>query len=134
MSDSIKFTPAPDNTIPTYDNATSYSDVFMVGALQLTSKPTFPDNSTHYRHYQTDKAGLELASMKASEIVNSLHDAIKVIGILTAYADLEGIQHHQADIGWLIAGLSELAGDVNDAHLDMKHSIANYDRYAEGKK
>lgn len=133
-SSAIKFTPAKGKSISNHCGITSYSDAFLIGALELTAQQTFPDENTFYRHYQTDKKGLELASMKAGELVTALHIAIKTIGVLMVYCEEEQIQQHQDNIGWLIAGLSELASDVSEANLNMQESISNYDRCAEGQK
>jgi len=128
MSNTMKFTHAPTGEINVMEGKTSYADIFKIGAMTISSETKYPGGSFYFTQYPTDKAGLEIVSMKSGELLTSLHDAISVIGVLMANADAEEIQDELSSIAWVFTGLSELAEMVSSSRDDMEHTLAVYDQ------
>ena len=124
MNDKIRFNYAPEAHIEAQNGSTSFSDLFIVGAMALSAKSVCPGRMG-FSQYPTDREGLKLTSMKADELLDALHDAIKVIGVLMAYAGPEEIAEEFQTISWLIAGLGELSGMVARASDEMDHALSS---------
>jgi hypothetical protein len=108
----IKFTCAEDGKIPFNSGHTVFSDLFMIGAFASTKTIKHDGGNTYYR-YPTDAEGLESLSAKAAEVANDITDTITSLGMVLAYTDREVGNRHINNLAWLIAGMGELATQLN---------------------
>lgn len=133
MSSSIKFTLGEDGAIDTQNGDSALSDIFLVAALNHTSKMVYPENEEPTREYATDIEGLGTAVDKAGQIVASLNSSIESISSIMACANQDDIAGHVQEIMWLISGLSSLANEVHHASQNMQFSLKQA-RKQQGEK
>ena len=126
----IKFTNAPDGEIEYCKGHTVYTDLFMLGAVALTSRYQYTKDDIEYE-FATDAEGLKTLIMKSNETLEFMQDAIVALGLVMTDRDSEHVNENRNELNWLVIGLTELStlvaknlSDMNCALRSLKVSEA----------
>jgi hypothetical protein len=118
----IKFTCAEDGKISFNSGHTVFSDLFMIGAFAST-KALKNDGGNVWYGYPTDTEGLKSLSAKAAEVSDDITDTIVSLGMVLAYTDREVGNRHINNLAWLIAGMGELATNINRESQEITRTL-----------
>ena len=133
MSDSIKFTHGENGQIESFVGNTTLSDIWLLAGLKTTANYSSVAGYEQGLQYPTDEEGLKVAIDKSYELISTLADASKAIATILTHVDPAEIPHELTSALWLIAGLSELSGDLLVSQGDMQYSLEQQ-RLLEAKK
>ena len=116
----VKFHFADNGFVELATGKSSFSDLFVLGALQLTSKINCRESCYEY---PTDKQGLEKLIRKSNELLTHLHDGIGVLGMLMTDSKSEEPKENLHGLAWLLVGLNELSSSVAHNNAEMNHTL-----------
>ncbi len=118
----IKFTHAPDGEIEYCKGHTVYTDLFMLGAVALTSRYQYTKDDIEYE-FATDAEGLKTLIMKSNETLEFMQDAIVALGLVMTDRDGEHVNENRNELNWLVIGLTELSTLVVKNLSDMNCAL-----------
>lgn len=119
----IKFTHGENAELSINNGNTTLSNALTLGALFHSSKMFYPADQDPKREYATNTQGLMDSIDMSHQLVDSLHNGINTISSILAIAEHDDIEPHLRDSMWLIAGLTELAGQVHFAANEMQYRL-----------
>jgi predicted P-loop ATPase/GTPase len=118
----IKFEHGEDGKVVLNCGKSTFVDLFLLGAIELTAKINYSEKNCCY-DYAKDKEGLEQLVLRSSEVLNHLHDSIQAISVVLTNPDNEEIKDNLSDLAWILVGLTELSATVAHTNHEMSRTL-----------